>query len=60
MMVKSYKKKKVILGVPGSLVVKILGLHCHNLGSIPGWGTEILEVAWHEQKKKKDFFSISF
>ena len=26
---------------PGGLVVRILGFHCCNLGSVPGWGSEI-------------------
>ena len=42
-----------MLGVPGHLVVRIPGFHCHGPGSIPGGGTEILQTAWHGQKKKK-------
>ena len=37
----------------GGLVVRIPGFHCHGLGSVPGRGTEILQAAWHGQKKKK-------
>ena len=37
---------------PGGLVLRILGFHCHGLGSIPGWGTEILQAVWCGQKKK--------
>ena len=35
---------------PGGLVVRILGFHCHGLGSIPSQGTEIPQAAWHGQK----------
>ena len=27
--------------------------HCYGLGSIPGWGSNILKVSWCGQKKKK-------
>ena len=41
---------------PVSLVVRILGFHCQGPGSIPGWGTEILQTTatWLEKKEKKD------
>ena len=32
----------------------ILGFHCHDLGSIPGWGTEMLQVMLVQPKKKKN------
>ena len=35
---------------PGGQEVRIPGFHCHGLGSIPGWGTEILQTAWCDQK----------
>ena len=37
-------------------MVQWLGLHAFTVegpGSIPGWGTEILQTLWHSQKKKK-------
>ena len=37
---------------PGGLVVRILYCHCSGPGSIPGWGTEIPQTAWHSQKIK--------
>ena len=37
-----------------SLAIQWLGLFCaftaEHLSSIPGWGTKILQVAWHSQK----------
>ena len=36
-----------------SLGVRILGLHCHGLLSIPGRGTEILQAVLHSWKKEK-------
>ena len=38
---------------PGSPVVRILGLHCRGLGSIPGQGTEIPQTTRCGQKKKE-------
>ena len=38
---------------PGGLMVRILGFHCRDPGSVPGLGTEILQTAQHSQKKKK-------
>ena len=34
-------------------MVRIPGFHCHGSGSIPGWGTEILQAAQHGQNKNK-------
>ena len=34
-------------------MVKIQYSHCHGLGSIPGWGTEILPAKPPDQNKKK-------
>ena len=39
---------------PGGLVVRIPGFHCCGLGSIPGWGTEILQAMWGGQKTKQN------
>ena len=36
--------KKLFREFPGGLVVRILGIHCCGLGSIPGQGTEIPEA----------------
>ena len=38
---------------PGELVDRIPGFHCHGIGPIPGWGTEIPQAAWHGQIKNK-------
>ena len=38
---------------PGGLVVRILGFHCHGLGSIPSQRTEILQAMRRGQKKKR-------
>ena len=46
---------KVILG--NSVVVQWLGLSAFTvvgLGSIPGWGSKILQAAQHGQKKRKE------
>ena len=34
-------------------MVRILGFHCHSLGSILGWRTEIPQAVRHGQGKKK-------
>lgn len=34
-------------------VMWVLGFHCCGPGSIPDWGTETLQAAWHGQKMKK-------
>lgn len=34
-------------------MVRILGFHCHGLGSVPGGGTEIPRGARHGQNKDK-------
>ena len=34
-------------------MVRIPGFHCCGLGSVPGWGTEILQAVQCGQKKKK-------
>ena len=33
-------------------MVRIPGFHCCGLGSVPGWGTEMLQAAWCGQKNK--------
>ena len=38
---------------PGGRVVRIPGIHCQGPGSVPGWGTEILQAVQHSWKKKK-------
>ena len=40
-------------GVPCGLMVRIPGFHCHGLGPIPVWGTEILQAMQLSQKKKE-------
>ena len=37
---------------PGGLEVRALSFHCHGLGSIPGWGTEIptSHAMWPKKK----------
>ena len=40
--------------MPDGLVVRILGFHCHGLGSIPGGGTGIPQALCCAQNKKKD------
>lgn len=37
--------------LPDGLVVRILGIHCHGRGSVPGWGAS--HVAQPKQRKKK-------
>ena len=34
-------------------MVRIPDFHCRGPGSIPVWETEILQAAWHGQKKKR-------
>ena len=43
--------KNLVLGVPWW--PGILGFHCCGPGSIPDWGTEILQAVQHGQKMKK-------
>ena len=35
---------------PSGPVAKTWHFHCGGLGSIPGWGTKILQAVWHSQK----------
>ena len=50
-----FSKLKVRYGeLPGSLVVRIPGFHCHGPDSIPDWRTEILQTTWRYQKRKKE------
>lgn len=46
----------------GALVVKILGFHCHSLGSNPWSGSwdPILQASWHGQKKENSAFDTYF
>ena len=39
-------------GGPGSMTLQF---HCEDLGSIPGWGTQIPPAVQCNQKKKKKF-----
>ena len=45
---------------PGGLVVRILGFYCCGLDSVSGWGTEILQILQHGQKKKNKTRSSYF
>ena len=38
--------------LPGGLVVRIPDFDCHGQGSIPGQGTEILQVVRPKEKKR--------
>ena len=38
---------------PGGRVVRTLCFHCRGPGSVPGWGTKILEAAQPKKKEKK-------
>ena len=40
--------------VPGGLVVRIPHFHCHDLGSTPGWGTEVPQAAGAAEREKKE------
>ena len=43
---------------PGGPVVRTLRFHWRRPpGSIPGWGTKILQAAWCSQKKKEKLIS---
>ena len=46
-----HSNRKIIQSVPQWSVVRIQCFHCHGPGSIPGWGTEILEDVWHRKNK---------
>ena len=35
-------------------MVRILDFHCHDPGSVPSQGTEILQASQHGQKKEKN------
>lgn len=37
---------------PGGLVVRIQHFHYHGLGSVPDWGTDILQVVWYAKKRQ--------
>ena len=47
------ESEKMVREFPDGIVVRIPGFHCRGLGSISGWGTEILQAAWHSQKKER-------
>ena len=48
-----FKKKKVEREFPGHPMVGTRRFDCQGLqGSIPGWGTKILQPMQHGQKKK--------
>ena len=48
---KKYEKKYRDLS--GGLVVSTQHCHCQGLGSIPGWGTKILQASQCGQEKKQ-------
>ena len=50
---KIYRVKNLDRGFPGGPVVKTRTSKAGIVGSIPGWGTEILQAVQHNQKKKK-------
>ena len=37
---------------PGDRAVRIPGIHCQSAGSVPGWGTEILQAVQHSWKNE--------
>ena len=43
---------KVKRRVPWCCTVRILSFYGHGLDSVPGWGTEILQVVWLLSQKK--------
>lgn len=48
---------------PSGPVVRILGFHCHDPGSTPGWRTEILRAQKEKRREKKNassFLSIMY
>ena len=47
------KKKKIPQEFPGFPVVRTSDFTAVGLGSIPGWGTKILQAMWYGQKKKQ-------
>ena len=47
------KKLKRLAGIPWWSSGQDSALHCHGLGSMPGWGTMILQAAHHGQKEKR-------
>ena len=49
--------------VENSPVIQWLGVHhftTKGMGSIPGRGTKIPQIAWHGQMKQKKFFLKNF
>lgn len=56
-------KVAALMEFPGGLVVRVEGFHCCFLGSISGWGTEILQdvqCAPISKKKKKKVKIVKF
>ena len=45
--------KNKVLGFPGGPVVRTQCFHCGGLGSIPGWGTKILQAVQHNRNRKE-------
>ena len=39
----------------GDLVVRIWCFYYHGLGSVPGWGTKILQAVWHSWRKERQY-----
>ena len=48
----SQVKSTQVREFPGGPVVKTQRFHCGDLGSIPGQGTKIPQVAWYGQREK--------
>ena len=49
-------KKVISWKFPDGPVVRTLCFHCRDPGSIPGWGTKILQAALYGQKKSLNMF----
>ena len=45
--------KKRLREFPNGIVVRIPGFQYCGLGSVPGWGTKILQAVWGTPPKKK-------
>ena len=43
---------------PGGPVVRTQPFHCRDPGSIPGWGTKILQATCQRKKKRKENYSF--
>ena len=52
-MMKEREKNRVKRDFPHGPVVKTPCFHCRGMGSIPGWGTKILNAMRHSSPKKE-------